>query len=100
MPENLQAALEMLIEIQREQTTHAIKQTVLLERLLELHKAMEAGRDAAVEQVKNHVTEAVGAQLKASELWWRRAFWIAVGLVVLSNIVGAAIDRFIGLLKS
>lgn len=90
---------ETLVHIQREQVTQLTQQTALLTHILRAQEEQDAGREKSVEEVKKHITETVKGELGKSELWWRRAFWIAVGLVALSNLVGVGLDRAVALLK-
>ena len=95
----LESAWAKLVEIQEKQTTQSVQQTALLERIVEYHEEARERTTDAVAELKNHVTSIITSVLSTSELWWRRAFWIAVALVVLSNLLGVAINKYTALLK-
>lgn len=73
---------EKLVDIATNQVRVSQQQTMLMEQLLEAVKAQSLLRDASVEEVKKHVSDAVGKGWKDARVW------VAVVLIVLSNLVG------------
>jgi hypothetical protein len=75
----------------------------VLTKLADQAESMSRDRDrivsVAVTDIKDHVSSAVEDGLRTSELWWRRAFWIGVILVSLSNVLGVGLEKLFGLLK-
>lgn len=73
-------------------------QTQALTTVIERFERMGEERDRAVEQVKQHVSSEIKTAFYASEQWWRRAVWVAVGLISLSNLMGVGLVRLLDLL--
>lgn len=98
----LQEQRHELAEIRKnsaEQTRSQERQTQVMELLARQLEEMDSAREAAVKVVKDHTAEAIKAGFTSSENWWRRALWIAVGLITLSNVLDVALERIVAMLK-
>lgn len=89
------AILGKLAEVAQQQAVTTERLIGVLERFDDHLKRADEDRDAAVESLKRHFN----AGITSSDTWWRRAFLIAVALLMLSNLVGVALDRYWTLLK-
>jgi hypothetical protein len=70
-----------------------------LTQIVDKLDVMDRSREAAIATITEHVDVAVSAGFSSSDGWWRKALWIAVGLIALSNIIGAGVGKLIELLK-
>lgn len=89
------AILGKLAEVAQQQAVTTEKLIGVLERFDDHLRRADDDREAAVESLKRHFTEG----LSQSDGWWRRAFLIAVALLMLSNLIGVALDRYLPMLK-
>lgn len=83
------AILEKLANVAQQQAVTTERLAGVLEKIDDHMLRMDKERDIAVASLKNHITTTI----TSSERWWRRAMWILVMSVILSNLIGAAIDR-------
>ena len=95
-----------LVELQRDSNARMVsiesetrEQTNALKALIEHIGKMDSARDNAVKDVKEHLDKSIKLGLQGSEQWWRKTLWIAVGLIALSNLLGATLNRVVELLK-
>ena len=86
--------LSKLADVAQQQAVNGERLTALVERLEDKLELIDEATEAAVEKLQGHITSVVGR----SDTWWRRAFFIAIAALSLSNITGAAIPTLIGLL--
>jgi hypothetical protein len=93
-PDEYRAAFEKLVDVSLDQTKLLTEQSMLLRELVKGQANDKVERALAVSSVKEHINEAIAAGFGVSESWWRRAFLIAVGLIMLSNLVGVALTKF------
>jgi len=85
--------LDNIEALTRIQTEALNVQTRALNTMVTAFEEMGTARDAAVVSVKEHTSLAVSAAIRESESWWRRALWIAVGLITLSNLIGVGLEK-------
>lgn len=99
MSEGETAILGKLADVAQQQAVTMERLIGVLNRLDEHMGRQDHERDKAVVTIKSHVTDAIHTSLSKSDIWWRRAAIIGVGLIMLAIVIGAALDRFIPLLK-
>lgn len=93
------AILDRLADIGERHAVATERMGAMIERLDGHLTRADDDRDGAVDAIKEHVSQELRSELGRSETWWRRAFWIAVALLALSNLAGVALDKFVALLK-
>lgn len=109
--ENAKANTEIAIltrdlrDVNRDVLIQMRQQTADIKANAQLLLVADDERQANVEKVTAHVTQSITDMTAAfrtsfinSDFWWRRALWFAVGLVALASVVGAGLEKLLGLL--
>lgn len=93
------AALATVVETNRQMLTEARRQTEILTEARAVMGTVREDRRTVAEGVKAHITAVVKQELGSSERWWRRAFIVVGTSIVVANLLGLAVDKWLGLLK-
>lgn len=89
------AILGKLAEVAQQQAVSTERLVAVLERVDDHLGRMDSEREREVGGLKSHMD----ASFSRSDSWWRKAFLVAVVLIMLSNVVGVVLTRFIPFLK-
>jgi hypothetical protein len=84
-----------LAEIAQQQAVTTERLVAVIERLEAHLMQMDKDREVAVESIKGHVT----TTMEQSQIWWRRALWISVGVVALADLLGMGVERLMQLMN-
>jgi hypothetical protein len=95
MTEGEAAILNRLADAAEKQAVTSERLTGVLERVGDHLNRMDDAQERAVASLKDHHT----ATLTKSDWWWRKAFVIVVVLIMLSNLFGPVIQRYMPFLK-
>ena len=87
--------LDRLASVAQQQAVNGERLTALIERLEEKLERIDESAERSVRSLQDHISTTIGK----SDTWWRRAFFIAIAAMSLSQITGAALPTMLGWLK-
>ena len=94
--------LDTMTTLLSAQTTTLVGISTALSHLNESQRRADddakQGRDKAVQELKEHIAGEFKSRFEALEFWRKPAFWLAILLLALSNVVDV-LPKVIGLFK-